>query len=85
MVQDNDPDPALWVMFTKTSRKKCLHNVYANASSNPGQVVHLCRGRVELVNMTAEGGIFLFHVHNCVFVKEQLVSISLKERTRASH
>lgn len=31
--------------------------------------------------MAEEGGVLLFHVNYCVFVKEELVSKSLKEKT----
>lgn len=40
-------------------------------------------GSIELVNMTAKGVVLLFDVNYRVFVKEELVSKSLKEKTEA--
>lgn len=37
---------------------------------------------VELVNVTAEGCALLFNVNNCVFVKDQLMSIGLEGTMR---
>lgn len=40
-------------------------------------------GSLEFVNVAAEVGVFLFNMNNCVFVKEQLMSVSLKQKMRA--
>lgn len=40
-------------------------------------------GRLELVNMTPEGAVLLFDMNYCVFVKEELMWKSLKEKTEA--
>lgn len=41
-------------------------------------------GSVELVNMTPEGAVLLFDMNYCVFVKEELMWKSLKEKTEAN-
>lgn len=40
-------------------------------------------GSIELVNMTPKGTVLLFNMNYCVFVKEELMWKSLKEKTEA--
>lgn len=45
--------------------------------------LYFAAGGVKLVNMTPEGVVLLFDMYYCVFVKEELMWKSLKEKTEA--
>lgn len=54
-------------------------------SSSIDSVWHqLFSGGPEFVNMAAEVAVLLFNVNNSVFVKEQLMSISLQKKTKGA-